>query len=139
MLQIKAFELSAEGAEEASKFIKTARVIKDGVTFYETAKAIIVQHDEYEEYDFVAQQETARTQLQRARVELFNSEMAKDFYLLMEQGGRLDSSSEQKKYEALAAFEAAKAQIYILSEKLGLDTHGMEVFGKKQYKSKENK
>lgn len=139
MLQIKAFELSAKGAEEASKFIKTARVIKDGVTFYETAKTIVVQHDEFEEYNAAAEIETARTQLQRAKVELFNSSMAKDFYLLMEQGNRMDSAAETKKTEAIAAWEGAKAQVYILSEKLGFDTHGMEVFGKKQYKSKEKK
>lgn len=137
MLQIKAFELSPKGADEASKFIKTARVIKDGVTF--VGNTIVVQHDVFEEYDEAAQRETAKTQLERAKVELFNASMAKEFYVLMDAGGRMDTASAQKKGEAFAAVEGAQAQIFILSEKLGLDTHGMEVFGKKQYKAKEGK
>jgi hypothetical protein len=135
MLQFKTFPLSED--KKANEFIKTARVIKDGFHFVDGH--IIIEHDVLEEFDIKAQEDTLKTQLERAKVELFNAEMAKDFYALMEQGGRMDTASAQKKGEAFGAVEGAKAQIYLLSKKLGLDTHGMEVFGKKQYTSKEKK
>lgn len=133
MLQIKTFGL--DDSEAANKFIKTARVIKDGIHFNE--KCIIIEHDVLEEFGDEAKKDTLKTQLERAKLELFNAQMAKDFYNLMEAGGRVDTNTLQKKAEAFAAVEGAEAQIYLLSKALGLKTHGMSVFGKKQYESKE--
>lgn len=135
MLQIKTFGLDKD--KEANEFIKNHRLIENGVQVRDNC--IVVLYDESDHFDEKSREIALIMKLSGAEANLLAGEIEKEFFDLMEAGGKMSPESIQAKGKNLATIEAVEAQIFILKKKLGRDAGEPSVFGKKQYKVKKVK
>lgn len=126
--------MSEKGSEDANKFIVDHRLIENGVQVREDA--IIVLYDNSTGFDEKSREVALIMKLSSAEANLLAGEIEKEFFDLMEAGGKMEPETIQAREKNLATVEAVKAQIFVLKQKLGRDPGEPSIFGKKQYKSK---
>lgn len=137
MLQIHTFDLTKKGAEEANDFIKTVRLIENGVQVRDNC--IVILHDNAVSFDEKSREVALISKLAQAEGALLATEIENDFYVLMEQGNKLTAEGVESRAKNLSNKAGLEAQIYIIKNKLGRDAGQPVLFGKKQYGSESDK
>lgn len=135
MLQIEIFELSENGASKANKFIKSKRLIENGVQVRDNV--ICVLHDEADSFDEKSREVALIQKLSQVESALLASEIEKEYYELVEAGEKMTPESLQGKQKNLETISGLHAQIFIIKKKLGRDPGEPTLFGKKRYHKKD--
>lgn len=134
MLQTEVFELSPKGSKEANKFIKTVRLIENGVQVRENC--IIVLHDDADHFDEKSREVALISKLSVTQGSVLAAQIKKEYYNLVEMNSKLSLEMESDRKENLGQLDNFTAQAYILGKMLGRDVGEPVLFGKKMYKEK---
>lgn len=134
MLQIEIFSLDKKGSKEANDFIRSHRLIENGVQVRENC--ICVLYDDSPNFDKKNKEVALISKLVGAEANLLAGEIEKEFFELMEAGGKMSAEALAAKEKNTATLENLKAQIFILKKKLGNEVKEESIFGKKQYHEK---
>lgn len=129
MLQIQVFGL--DKSEDANAFIKTVRLIENGVQVREDC--IVILYDNANSFDAKSREVALVSKLAQAEGALLATEIEDEYYTLIEQGGKVTSEVLASKQKNLENKSGLEAQIFILKKKLGRDPGTPVLFGKKQY------
>lgn len=130
MLQIRTFGL--DESEKVNEFVKEKRLIENGIQIRENA--IIVLYDNSTHFDEKSREVALMMELSNAEAKLLSAQILADQFALAKVGGmslspKFVEDEQQNKF----ALQWAEARIFCVKKLLGLDTHAMSVFGKKQY------
>lgn len=134
MLKVKIFGLSDKGADEANKFTETKRLIENGIQIRDNC--IVVLYDDADHFDEKSREVSLVSKLAQAEGALLGAEIEKEYYQLVEDGGKMTSEQMPAKQKNLETISGLEAQIYLMKKKLGRDPGEPVLFGKKQYKLK---
>ena len=136
MIQVKCFGLNED--KEANDFIKTKRLIENGVQIRDNV--IVILYDDASHFDEKSREVLLIQTLASAEAKLLECQVLKEQFELAEASGTPNNPKfDEDKRQNQFLLDWSTARIYVVKKLMGLETHGMSVFGKKQYTAKEAK